>query len=207
MIKVALNRKHVKEEERKLDEIDIDIDDDIDKSMIQNDIYKETNNNNDYVAKYYENKEHVKFSLTNKTKFMSNFLWKRVHQLLTNSLNKNDSKCRIFQIQDENSVFKNSDLNNKYFEIDNTTDQVNTYVKESRFSYIRPIHDSTRLIFFNSSNITSMECMIHLGGKVTVEVPEGCMIVFTNDAFHAGVKSYATYGGNHLSHLRLFSHC
>ena len=30
------------------------------------------------------------------------------------------------------------------------------------------------------------------------------MIVFTNDIFHACVKSYAKYGGNHLSHLRLF---
>ena len=51
-----------------------------------------------------------------------------------------------------------------------------------------------------------MEGMVHVGGKVTVEVPEGCMIVFTNDTFHAGVKSYATYGGNYLSHLRLFSY-
>ena len=51
-----------------------------------------------------------------------------------------------------------------------------------------------------------MEGMAHVGGKVTVEVPEECMIVFTNDTFHAGVKSYATYGGNYLYHLRLFSY-
>ena len=37
-----------------------------------------------------------------------------------------------------------------------------------------------------------MEGMVHVGDKVTVEVPEGCMIVFTNDTFHAGVKSYTT---------------
>ena len=30
------------------------------------------------------------------------------------------------------------------------------------------------------------------------------MIVFTNDTFHTGVKSYTKYGGNYLSHLRLF---
>ena len=32
------------------------------------------------------------------------------------------------------------------------------------------------------------------------------MIVFTNDIFHAGVKSYAKYEGNYLSHLRLFAY-
>ena len=38
-----------------------------------------------------------------------------------------------------------------------------------------------------------MESQIRRGEKVIVEVPEGCMIVFTNDTFHAGVKSYAKY--------------
>ena len=51
-----------------------------------------------------------------------------------------------------------------------------------------------------------MEVIVHRGAKVIVEVPEGCMIVFSNDTFHAGVKSYAKYGGNYLSHLRLFSY-
>ena len=87
-----------------------------------------------------------------------------------------------------------SALNNKYTEIDDITGVVKTYVKESRFSHIRPIHGSTRLIVYNSSNIISMEGMVHVGGKVTVEVPEECMIVFTNDTLHAGVKSYASYG-------------
>ena len=32
------------------------------------------------------------------------------------------------------------------------------------------------------------------------------MIVFTNDTFHAGVKNYAKYEGNYLSHLRLFAY-
>ena len=30
--------------------------------------------------------------------------------------------------------------------------------------------------------------------------------MFTNDICHADVKSYAKYGGNHLSHLRLFAY-
>jgi len=51
-----------------------------------------------------------------------------------------------------------------------------------------------------------MKGQVHRGAKVIVEVSEGCMIVFTNDTFHAGVKSYAKYGGNNLSHLRLFSY-
>ena len=36
-----------------------------------------------------------------------------------------------------------------------------------------------------------MEDKVHRGAKVIIEVPEGCMIVFTSDTFHAGVKSYA----------------
>ena len=60
------------------------------------------------------------------------------------------------------------------------------------------------MIVYNSSNITSMDDQVHRGAKVSVTVPEGCMIVFTNDTFHAGVKSYAKYGGNYLSHLRFF---
>ena len=51
-----------------------------------------------------------------------------------------------------------------------------------------------------------MEYQVHRGKKLNVEVPEGCIIVFTNDTFHAGVKRYAKYGGNHLSHLRLFAY-
>ena len=51
-----------------------------------------------------------------------------------------------------------------------------------------------------------MEGKVHRGAKVIVEVPEGCMIVFTSDTFHAGVKRYTKYGGNYLSHLRLFAY-
>ena len=51
-----------------------------------------------------------------------------------------------------------------------------------------------------------MEDQVHCGEKVIVEIPEGCMIAFTSDIFYASVKSYAKYGGNYLSHLRLFAY-
>ena len=51
-----------------------------------------------------------------------------------------------------------------------------------------------------------MEGKVHRGAKVIVVVPEGCMIIFTSDTFHACVKSYAKYGGNYLFHLRLFAY-
>ena len=73
MIKAALNRKHVKEVKRIQDEIHIDVDHDVEKSLIKYDIHNESNNNNDYIAKYYQNKDNVNFTLTNETKFMSHF--------------------------------------------------------------------------------------------------------------------------------------
>ena len=51
-----------------------------------------------------------------------------------------------------------------------------------------------------------MECQVHRGVKVNVEVPEWCMVVFTNDKFHVVVNCYAKYWGNRLSHLRLFAY-
>ena len=78
------------------------------------------------------------------------------------------------------NILKVTQLQKKYIYI---------YIKESRFSYIRPIQGSIRLIIYNSSNVTSMEGQVHRGAKVVVEVPEGSIIVFTNDTFHAGVKA------------------
>ena len=93
-----------------------------------------------------------------------------------------------------------------YHENNSKPNEIKTYVKESRFSYIIPIHGSIFLIVYNSSNVTSMEGRVHRTGKVVVEVPEGCMIVFTNNTFYAGVKIYVKHGGNHSSHLRLFAY-
>ena len=49
-----------------------------------------------------------------------------------------------------------------------------------------------------------MEGQVHREAKGNVQVPERYMIVFPNDTFNVGVNSYAKYGGNYLSHLRLF---
>ena len=87
---------------------------------------------------------------------MSSFYWRRVHQLLKSSLSNNDSKYRMFQVKEDNSL-------SKYIESDTITGDIKTYVKESRLSYIRPIHGSTRLIVYNSSNVISMEGQVHRG--------------------------------------------
>ena len=42
-------------------------------------------------------------------------------------------------------------------------------IKESRFSYIRPIDSVTRLKLYNCSNITGLENVVHKGGQVVVE--------------------------------------
>ena len=104
MIKVAMLRKHVKELKRIQDEIHFEDDHGVEKSLIKYDIHNESNNNNDSIAKYYQNKDNVNLSLTNKTKFMIHYFWLRVHQLLTSSLKNNDSKYRIFQVQENDSL-------------------------------------------------------------------------------------------------------
>ena len=54
---------------------------------------------------------------------MSTFYWRSVHQLLTSSLYNNDSKCIIFQVEEDN-------LLSKYIETNNITGDFKTYVKE-----------------------------------------------------------------------------
>ena len=51
-----------------------------------------------------------------------------------------------------------------------------------------------------------MENIVHRGSKVVVEVPDGCMILFTNHTVYAGVKSYEKHGGQYSSHLRMFAY-
>ena len=82
----------------------------------------------------------------------------------------------------------------------------NPFIKESRFSYIKPVHVHTRLIVYNNSNNTALDGIVYRGSKVIIEVPTRCMTVFTNNTFHAGVKSYERQGCNYLSHLRLFAY-
>ena len=51
-----------------------------------------------------------------------------------------------------------------------------------------------------------MEQIVHRGSKIVVEVPDGCIIVFTNHTIHAGVKRYEKQGGMYSSHLRMFAY-
>ena len=171
-----MTRKYKTLKKRQSNQINIDINDDFLKSTIKNHVFNDTYQIYDSIAKYYEKNDNIIFVLTNEEKFMIPFNWKRVHQLLTSSLSNNDSKYRMFQVNEDNSL-------SKYIKSDTTTEESKTYIKESRFSYIRPVHVSTRLIVYHSSNVSSMESQVHRREKVIVEVPEGCMIVFTNDTF------------------------
>ena len=57
-------------------------------------------------------------------------------------------------------------------------------------------------MIYNSSNITGLEGVIYRENKVLVEVPDGCMIIFTSANFHSWVKVYERQIGVYLPHLR-----
>ena len=79
-------------------------------------------------------------------------------------------------------------------------------IKESRFSNIRPIDGVTRLKLYNCSNIMGLENGVHKGGQIVVEIPNGCLILFTGDTFHAGVSTFHRVDGRCPSNLRFFSY-
>ena len=79
-------------------------------------------------------------------------------------------------------------------------------VKQSRFSYIRPIDRTTRLMIYNSSHITGLDDHIHRVSKIVIEVADGYILVFTSEHFHVGVKFYERQSGGYLPHLRLFTY-
>ena len=132
------------------------------------------------LAKYYQKKSRVNFVLSNETKFMNSFFWSRVHEHFTNNkhLPNNGCKYKFCQVKDDN-------LYSKY--VDSSR---NPFIKEYRFSYIRPVHGSTRSIVYNSSSLTALEDIVHHGRTVIIKVPDGCMTVFINNTFHVGVESY-----------------
>ena len=151
------------------------------------------------IAQFYQKKEDCNLILTNESKFMNPCFWDRVHEHIISSTTldssnlTNSNKYNICQVKNNNvtSLYSVSRI---------------TFVKESRFSYIRPVDGATRLIVYNCSNITSLENIVHRGSKVVVEIPDGCMILFTNHTVHAGVKSYEKHGGQYSSHLRMFAY-
>ena len=111
MIKTTMTRKYkVYIKKRKL--INMDIDDDYQKSTVN--VINKSSQRYDSIAKYYEKKENINFLMTNEEKFMSPFYWNRVHQLLTSSTSKNDTKYGIYQVKENNDLCK-------YVESDTTT--------------------------------------------------------------------------------------
>ena len=80
------------------------------------------------------------------------------------------------------------------------------FYKQPRFSYITSVDGVTRLKVYNCSNITGLEKVIHRSSQVVVEIPSGCMILFTGDTFHVGVNTFERRNGRYPSNLRIFSY-
>ena len=76
---------------------------------------------------------------------------------------------------------------NDFWKYVNENDRL--FVKESKFSYIRPIDGKTRLMLYNYSNMIGVEGITIRGSKVIVEVSDGYLIIFISDIFHTGLES------------------
>ena len=53
-------------------------------------------------------------------------------------------------------------------------------------------------------NIAWLEDIVHKGDQVVVEIPNGCLVLFTRDTFHVGVSTFHRADGSCISNLRLF---
>ena len=127
MINAAMTRKYKVYMKRKKNLINMDIDDDYQKITVN--VIKDSSQRYDSIAKCYEKKDNIHFVMTNEEKFMSPFYWKRVHQLLTSSTSKNDSKYRIYQVKEDNSL-------SKYVESDTTTGEKYIYILKNHISVV-----------------------------------------------------------------------
>ena len=47
---------------------------------------------------------------------------------------------------------------------------------------------------------------IHKSSQVALEIPSGCMILFTGDTYHVGVSTFERRNGSYPSNLRIFSY-
>lgn len=125
---------------------------------------------------------------------MNSYFWSGAHEHLTNNTDLPNNGCnyKICQVKDDNEYSKYFDKNG------------NVFIKESRFSYIWPVDGRTRLIVYNGSNITGLESIVHRGSKIDDVVSNGFMIIFTDNTFHVGAKSYERLAGNYSDRLRMF---
>ena len=76
--------------------------------------------------------------------------------------------------------------------------------KESIFSFIRPVDGVTRLKVYNCSNITGLENVVC--SQAIVKIPNDCLILFTEDNFHAGVITIEKGNSSYSSNFRFFSY-
>ena len=143
-------------------------------------------------VKFYKKNTQSLFDLNCDSKFIDPMFWKRVHKHLTPHKIYKSTKYKIHQV-----VYSVNTLS-----IMNIVDG-KKIIKESRFSYIRPSDGVTRLKLCNYSNITWLENVVHKGAQVVVEIPTGCLILFTGDNCHAGVSTFRKEDGSYLSNLRL----
>ena len=51
-----------------------------------------------------------------------------------------------------------------------------------------------------------MEQTVHIASPVIVEIPNGCMIIFTGDTYYAGISSLERRNGSYPLYLRIFSY-
>ena len=148
-------------------------------------------------SRYYSRNNDSNHETNSETRFMENSFWIRVNEHYTpdDCYRKNPDKYKICQVVHPENQPKILSLNEK-----------KSCYKESRFSYIRPVDGITRLKVFNCSNINGLENVIHKSSQVVVEIPSGCMIVFTGDTYHAGVSTFERRDGSYPSNLRIFSY-
>ena len=149
------------------------------------------------LTKYYARNEDFNHYCSSSLKFGDPYFWHRVCEHFTseNIYTITPKKYEIHQVLQPDN--KSSIVN---------LDDGKNVIKESRFSYIRPVDGVTRLKLCNCSNITGLEQTVHRKSQVIVEIPNSCMIVFTGDTYHAGVSSFDRRDGGYPSFLRIFSY-
>ena len=145
--------------------------------------------------KYYKRNAHTTLSLNCDSKFTGCMFWQRVrdhftaHKIYTMNFNKYKIRQVMFPVI-MSSIMELTEGKN--------------IIKESRFSYIRQVDGITRLKVYNCTNITGLENVVC--SQAIVEIPNGCLILFTEDNFHAGVITFEKGNSSYSSNFRFFSY-
>ena len=145
--------------------------------------------------KYYKRNTHTTLSLNCDSKFTDCMFLQRVrdhftaHKIYTMNFNKYKIRQVMFPVI-MSSIMELTEGKN--------------IIKESRFSYIRQVDGITRLKVYNCTNITGLENVVC--SQAIVEIPNGCLILFTEDNFHAGVITFEKGNSSYSSNFRFFSY-